>query len=99
MCFETVNSFQEYIFICFSEILSHALWSASRKCWPLTVQLLVNINGVDVNFRADSGTTPIMAIDMTSGTHVDDNICSSTYSVLLQRCDVSLEDSHGKSTM
>ena len=97
MCFETVKSYHENIFQCFSEILSHALWSASRKCWPLTVQLLVNINGVDANFRGDSGTTPIMAIDMTSGTH--DNTCTSTYSVLLQRCDVSLEDSHGKSAM
>ena len=79
-------------------MLSEALWSASRRCWPLTVELLANTNRVDVNFRGNSGTTPIMVIDMTSGTNVDDT-CSSIYSVLLSRCDINLKDNRGKSAL
>ena len=83
----------------FSENLSHALWSASRKCWPLTVQLLVNTHGVELNYRADNGKTPIMAADIANGNPVDDDMCSATYSVLLKRCDITLKDNHGKSVM
>ena len=83
----------------FSDALSNALWNASTKCWPSTVQLLANIKHVDVNFKGDNGITPIMAIDMTSGNHVDDDTCSATYSILLHKCDINLKDNNGKSAM
>ena len=94
--YTVIIPFFQYIF---SEALSKALWNASTNCWPSTVQLLVNIKNVDVNFRGENGTTPIMAIDVASENHLDDNTCSATYSILLERCDINAKDNHDKSTM